>query len=136
MYICDYHNDRIQILNLDFEYVCTIKIDGIMPYKIQISESTIGVSCNNATLFYDLKSRTLKYKHNHGTNLNYIDSTFFGSNRGNNKLYFFDSDGHFTEEMVINDKLSKPMSDELELCRHKNDLYLKGCRGKLLKFSR
>ena len=95
LYVCDFSNRRIQILTLDFEYVNTIQIDGDYPRRVQLSETTIGVASNEATFCFDLKSRTLKYNHNYGTfNLNYIDSTFYGSNHQQKKCYFFDSDGN------------------------------------------
>ena len=50
-YICDGGNKRIQILTLDFEYVNTSQLDGDYPYTIQISNTTIGVSCHHATFF-------------------------------------------------------------------------------------
>ena len=64
LYICDYRNKRIQILTLDFDYVYTIQLGGNFPRRVQISNTTIGVSCDQATLFYDLFSKALKYKHN------------------------------------------------------------------------
>ena len=64
LYICDYDNNRIQILNLDFEYVNTIHLDGHRPYRVQISNTTIGVTCREGTFFYDLITKELKYTHN------------------------------------------------------------------------
>ena len=51
--ICDYYNERIQILTLDLEYSSTIQLDGLPPYRVQTSETTVGVSCDTATFFYD-----------------------------------------------------------------------------------
>ena len=65
LYICDHSNRRIQILTLDFECVSTIKLDDPNPFRVQISETTIGVASNEATFCFDLKSRTLKYNHNY-----------------------------------------------------------------------
>ena len=130
VYICDWGNQRIQILTLDLEYSNTIQIDGLRPFRVQTSETTIGVSCGElSTLFYDTKTRALKFEHNnYGTwNLNYIDSTFYGLNYEEEKFYFFDSDGNFIEEMVMNDNLSKHVADwGGGLCRHKDILYLAG----------
>ena len=61
-YICDSISMRIQILTHDFEYVNTIRLDDL-PIKVQISNTTIGISCNRAILFYDIDSKELKYKH-------------------------------------------------------------------------
>ena len=108
LYICDYWNNRIQILTLDFEYSSTIQLYD--PIRVQTSEATIGVSCyGRATFFFDLKTRALKFKHdNYGTyNINYINSIFYGSNYSRFKFYFFDSDGNFIEEMAMNENLSK-----------------------------
>ena len=68
----DRNNSRTQILTLHFVYVNTIQLDGLSPhrvqrreygpYRVEISNTTIGVSCTEATLFYDLVSKELKYK--------------------------------------------------------------------------
>ena len=42
---------RIQILTLDLEYSNTIKLDGF-PWRVQTSETTIGVSCNHEATFF------------------------------------------------------------------------------------
>ena len=135
LYVCDTYKKRIQVLTLDFDYISTIRIDFDSPYKIQISKTTIGVSCNNRILFFDLKSRTLKFEHQYGTcNLNYIDSTFYVSNILDKKFYFFDSNGKFIEEMEMNEKLSEHMTCWFcgSLCKHKDDLYMIDSDGKLL----
>ena len=128
LYICDFYNKRIQILTVNFDYISTFQLDGLYPYRVNTSETTIGVSCPQATLFYDLKTRALKFKHNnYGTwNINYIDSTFYGSDYSEKKFYFFDSDGNFIEEMVMNENLSKHISNwpDGSLCVHKMNLYL------------
>ena len=81
LYIGDRGNNRIQILTLDFDLVNTIQLDGY-PYRVEISNTTIGVACDKATLFYDLVSNELKYKHNTaGTyTINYIYSIFCALN--------------------------------------------------------
>ena len=136
LYICDRNNRRIQILTLDFEYSNTIQIDG-HPFRIQISNTTIGLSCEKATLFYDLVSKALKYKHNIAEtfSINYIDSTFCALNCRKNKLYFFDSDGNFLEEMAFPKKLilTKCWTSG-SMCRYKDQLYVTDYSGKLLKF--
>ena len=88
----------VVILTLDFEYVNTIQLDD-RPYRVQISNTTIGVSCHNMTLFNDLVTKALKYKHKTDTlSINYIDSIFCALNCDEKKMYFFDSDGNFLEE--------------------------------------
>ena len=140
LYICDDNNERIQILTLDFEYSNTIELDDLKPLRIQTSETTIGVSCyGGTTLFFDLVSKVLKFKHdNYRTkNLNYFDSTFYGSNNEQKKFYFFDSDGNFKEEMAMNERLSELITDgpDGSLCRHKDILYLADWESsKIFKF--
>ena len=127
VYICDRDNRRIQMLTFDLEYSNTIELDGLKPLRVQTSETTIGVSCVGATLFYDLKTRALKCRHNnYGTwTINYFNSIFYGSNYEEKKFYFFDSDGNFIEEMVMNDNLSKHLSHlPGGLWRYKDILYL------------
>ena len=77
-YIYDNNNRRTQILTLDFGYVNNIKSDGNSPIRFQISNTTIGVACYEATLLYYLVSKALNYKHNIAEtwNINYIDSIF------------------------------------------------------------
>ena len=63
-----------------------------------------------------------KFKHNkHDSyvtpNINYINSIFYG-------FYFFDLDGNFIEEMAMNERLSKRISNWLGgFCRPKDFLY-------------
>ena len=139
LYICDRDNKRIQIFSLDFEYVNTIHMDGgLNPYTVQISNTTIGVSCKLATLFYDITSRELKFKHNAtGTyNINYIDSTFCALNILLKKMYFFDSDGNYLEEKAFHEKLIlSHCITSGSMCRYKNQLYMiDHSSGKILKF--
>jgi len=139
LFVCDYGNKRIQILTLDFEYVSTIQLDGNRPYRVEISNTTIGVSCDQATLFYDLVSKALKYKHNiAGTYaINYVDSTFCALNVDQNKMFFFDSDGNFLEEKAFHEKLILE-NHELSgtMCKYKDQLYMTdfSSAGKVFKF--
>ena len=140
LYICDHNNSRIQILTLDFEYVNSIELDGLGPFRVQTSETTIGVSCGNATFFFDLKSRGLKFKlNNYGTsNINYINSIFYGTNYEEKKFYFFDSNGNFIEEEVINENwLGEHITHWLGgFCRHNDILYFADYSlSQILKFT-
>ena len=137
LYICDYGNNRIQILNLDFGYVNTIRLDGNKPIRVQISNTTIGVSCQQATLFYDLVSKALKYKHNFAEtwNINYIDSTFYALNVQQKKMYFFDSNGNFLEEKAFHEQLiMSSYWPSGSMCEYKDQLYMIDYLGKLYKF--
>ena len=126
----------VVILTLDFEYVNTIQLDD-RPYRVQISNTTIGVSCDNATVFYDLVSKELKYKHDiAGTyTISYIDSIFCALNIDQKKIFFFDSKGSFLEEKPFHEKLilsSGCISGSI--CRYKDQLYMICTSGKLFKF--
>ena len=128
MYICDFSNRRIQILTLDLEYSNTIQL-GEYPYTVQISNTTIGVSCRETTIFYDLDSKTLKYKHKiAGTfTINYIHSTFCGLSVERKKIYFFDSDGNFLDEKAFHEKLILTDNGPSgSMCRYKDILYESG----------
>ena len=136
LYICDYGNNRIQILTLDFRYSSTIELDDY-PLRVQISNTTIGVSCKKATLFYDIDSKALKYKHDiaRTENINYIDSTFCALNVKQKKIYFFDSEGSFLEEKTFHEKLI--LSDDWRsgsMCKYKDQFYMTDYYGKLFKF--
>ena len=139
LFACDRGNKRIQILTLDLEYVNTIPLDGNSPYRVEISNTTVGVSCNRATLFYDLVSNGLKYKHNiMGTcTINYVDSIFCALNYRQKKMFFFDSDGNFLEEKAFHEKLI--LSNDWHsgsMCKHKDQLYMidHSIAGKVFKF--
>ena len=137
LYICDYYNSRIQILTLDLKYSSTIQLDGHGPYRVEISNTTIGVACDKATLFYDLVSKKLKYEHNTtGTyTIDYIDSIFCTLNYQQKKIYFFDSDGNFLEEKALHKKLilSNYWASE-SMCKYKGQLYITDWSGKLFNF--
>jgi hypothetical protein len=146
LFICDSDNKRIQILTIDLEYINTIPLVDDTPYIIQISETTICVSCFKGTLVYDLETRILKFKYDSLDNLNYIDSIFYGSNLWEEKFYFFNSDGNLIEEVKFNEKLSKYMTDcpvnwkivrnSGRLCKIKDTLYMTDYDSSiLLKFT-
>ena len=137
LYVCDYSNSRIQILTLDFDYVSTIKLYGILPHRVQISNTTIGVACDKATFFYDLDSKELKYKHDIARTytINFIDSAFCALNVQLKKLYFFDSDGSFLEEKTFHEKLILSNSwASGSMCKYKDQLYITDDSDKLFKF--
>ena len=137
-FVCDYYNKRIQILTLDFEYVKTIPLDD-SPFRVEISNTTIGVSCDQSTLFYDIASKALKYKHIFARtfNINYVDSIFCALNVEQKKMFFFDSDGNFLEEKAFHEKLI--LSDYYKsgsMCKYKDQLYMTdySSSGKVFKF--
>ena len=137
LFVCDWGNKRIQILTLDFEYVNTIPLDGNTPRRVEISNTTIGVSCDQATLFYDLVSKALKYEHNiAGTYaINYVNSIFCALNVEQKKMFFFDSDGNFLEEKAFHEKLI--LSNYFtsgSMCKHKDQLCMADRSGKVFKF--
>ena len=124
LYICDRDNERIQILNLDFQFASTIQMD-IRPKRVQTSETTIGVFNDDKAYFYNLKTRALKYKYDYYQHIiNYIDSIFCASSFG--RLFFFDSDGNFIEEMVVNENVKKYLHYHTSgfLCRYKDNIYM------------
>lgn len=151
LYVCDLCNRRIQIFTLDLNYEDTIFFERYHPRGIQISDSTIGVSCEEAILFYDLKTRALKHEYTFSSyEMSYIDSIFFAFGMKNPaKIYSFDSNGTLIEEIKLPCNLRKYVSDEEfdetapgytgtrgSLVKHKDNLYMAGYfEGKLLKFS-
>ena len=138
VYIVDYNNRRIQILTLDFEYSNTIILGGSYPRRVQISKTTIGVSCNQVTLFYDLDSKALKHKYDYAGTLNvsYIDSIFCAVNVQKKNIIFFDSDGNYLGEKRFHKKLIMSNDwDNGSMCKYKDKLYMIDYEsGKLLKF--
>ena len=143
MYICDSDNKRIQILTIDFEYISTIPLVDDTPYIIQISETTICVSCLKWTLFYDLETRNFKFQYDYTDNLNYIDSIFYGSDLWEEKFYYFNSDGNLIEEVKFNEKLREYTTRWAftrfsgRLCKIKDTLYMTDYDlSRLLKFTK
>lgn len=77
LYICDGGNNRIQILNTDFEFIDTIPLD-YRPYSIKVSDTKIGVCGSNGVYFYDITTLALKEKYlNIIGRLSYINSNFY-----------------------------------------------------------
>ncbi len=78
LYVCDYFNFRIQILNSDLEYVDTLKLS-CAPFRIKISGSSIGITGHDdSILFYDLNTHELKKQHfNFSGRISEIDSLFY-----------------------------------------------------------
>jgi hypothetical protein len=104
LYVCDNGNQRIQILSLDLEYVDTLKLT-FQPLSIKISDSTVCISGDAGTYFYDLKTKELKYKYLevYGR-VNKIDSIFFVTNRSVSlKNCCFDQYGKFIMDNCMND---------------------------------
>jgi hypothetical protein len=150
LYVCDGCDRRIQIFTLDLNYVDTIMLEGYRPWGINISESTICVSCCDAILFYDLKTRAFKHEYNFSSyEMSYVDSIFFAFGMKNPaQIYSFDSNGTFIEEIKLPHYLRKYVSDEKfeettvgytgtrgSLLKHKDNLYMAGYYvGKLIKF--
>ena len=124
--------------DLDFQYTSTIQLNSDCPIRVQISNTTIGVSCDEATLFYDLVSKALKYRHDTaGTfNINYIDLAFCALIVQQKKFYFFDSEGNFLEEKSFHQKLILSCDWRSgSICRYQDILYMIDCdSGKLFKF--
>ena len=102
LYICDYGNQRIQIYNLELEYVGTIKVD-FCPYTIKVSDTSIGVHGDNGTYFYDVNTKVLKNQYqNIVGRINYLNSNFYVlTNKQPKKAYCYDHDGNLIEEINI-----------------------------------
>ena len=138
LYVCDYENKRIQILDIDLNFFDAIKLD-YRPCTIQISNTTIGVHGENGIYFYDLKTKALKNEYkNFSGRISYIYSNFYVMSIDNpKKAYLFDHEGNLVDEFKIDKIMSSNTMwcDASILCYNKSLLVSSYCKSQLYKFS-
>jgi hypothetical protein len=109
LYVCDFHNTRIQIFSLDIEYIDTIKLN-CRPQSLGISDSTIGIESFNGVYFYDLETKELKKQYvdldaldnmDKDGKIHQIDSYFFYINLNDEKISCFDKDGVLIKDILF-----------------------------------
>ena len=126
LYVCDYGNDRIQVLSYDFEYINTIKLS-IRPFSMQIIDNTIGIHGSDGLYFYDLETQSEinSYKKLLGR-MSKIGSHFYVFTYSPSKLFFsFDSKGTKISEIQIK-RYNGFISDwcDCSLLAYKDDLLM------------
>jgi hypothetical protein len=102
LFVCDYGNDRVQILSFEFRFIDTIKLS-FRPFSMQIIDNTIGIHGWDGLYFYDLntKSEINSYKKLLGR-ISKIGSNFYVFTYSPSKLFFsFDNKGNKISEIKI-----------------------------------
>ena len=101
LYICDCNNKRIQILDLDLNYISTMGLD-YCPHTIKVSSETIGICGYNETInFYDLitKNLTKRYAGILGR-ISAVESNFYVTSwKPSWRVYSFNNKGEKDHEI-------------------------------------
>ena len=114
LYICDRLYKRIQILNVDLEFIDRIKLN-FEPKSIKIIDKIIGVCSLNGTYFFQLENkRLIKQYPNIVGKISKINSSFYVlSYRTSKIIYCFDHSGSLIEEISI-ESLNQYFSDSCD----------------------
>jgi hypothetical protein len=126
LYVCDQLNKRIQIFDLDLEYIDSIKLN-CQPFSIKLSCIEIGICGSTGVHFYDINTKDLtRYYENLMGRISYLDSYFYvASNRPTKIINCFDSHGNLIDK-ISNNKINEFISynwDGFMFC-FKNDLFI------------
>ena len=138
LYLSDYNNKTIHILNRELDLVKSILLD-YNPYKIQASNETFCISSGVNIYFYSLEDFKLKNKYENvdvdvfivGYIAN-INSNFYCT--GNKGLMCFNSNGELVEKMDLKQKCPEIQDDyDISILIYNNNLILSNSK-KLIKF--
>jgi hypothetical protein len=148
--VCDYGNQRINLMNLDFESFYVIQLD-VWPESVRIVGQTMGITTSNGLYFYDLNTGQVKLQDQRihsrrcgsisqslikGT-ISEIDSYFFVTAFKPTKMFLcFDSNGTFIEQILIN-KDNENISDWKDgslVCLKKDIYMLSYSQRRIIKF--
>jgi hypothetical protein len=94
LYVCDTFNKRIQIYSDQLKYIESINLQ-IMPFSIQISNTSICINCK---YFYDLNTLELirEYDEYYFHRVSEIYSRFYACNFNLNTIYCYDEKGNLS----------------------------------------
>ena len=137
LYICDFNNRRIQILDANLEFYDTLKLD-YYPTTIKVSNNTIGICGNTGTYFYDIETKMPKFQHSGVVGrMNEIDSHFYVFSYSPKKMFcVYDVNGCLTDEISC-EKISSSIasSDDGHILVMDDDLMITSqSTGQILKF--
>ena len=122
-YVDDDGNNRIQIFDLNFDYVDTISKMNYKLDPIKISKKAIGVSKIGGVFFTDLFNPIeIKKDYVCCGKLNFINSIFYVVSQQNRTLWFFDENGKYLEEInleILTQNIEK-WQDLFIFCHKKN----------------
>ena len=105
LYVCDTHNERIQVLNNDLEFVKSFAVDS-EPYQIKSLNSMLAVQATMEIYFYNSSDLSLIQKYDHGLCIiSKINSNIYGFNSEENKLFCYDENSNLSEEINFDHKL-------------------------------
>jgi hypothetical protein len=135
--VCDYGNQRINLMNLDFKSFNVIQLKA-HPENVRIVGQTMGVTTSHGLYFYDLNTAIVKFidERIKGV-ISEMDSYFFVTAFEPVKMFLcFDSNGKFIEEIDIN-KANVNICCENDgnlVCHNKCMYMLSSSKNRILKF--
>ena len=115
LYVSDYNNKRIQVINSDLSHIIeTLTLD-YSPWLVIATDRTLAVSrCDPSAYiyFYDLTNKfILRHKYQKGEcRISEINSCFYAFSFNSKKIYSFDSYGCLIAEITI-DRFSQFISN-------------------------
>lgn len=106
LYVCDYHNKRIQIYSKKLELLKSLKLD-CLAWKIKASNSILCIEPGypDGLHFFSIKNLQFMFKknYNHGVcRISEINSCFYELSHKLKKVYCYDMNGNLKEEIILN----------------------------------
>jgi hypothetical protein len=143
LYICDILNQRIKIYSKDLEFIKSVKTY-YQPWLIKATDSLLFIqSSNTCFLFiYELDSLVLKKKIENPVyegRFSVINSNLYRFNSKSKSVLFYDENGDFKEEIVLNNIDGSILSNSLDgvLVEFNGNLIMtRSSTHKLFKFMR
>ena len=101
LFICDYKNKRVQILDSNLQFSHSLPLD-FSPISIALSNNGIlGICGDNETCFFDVESLTLiRVFPDYSGRINFIKPNFYVVS--NERTYIFDNVGNIVDEIEMN----------------------------------
>jgi hypothetical protein len=117
LYVCDYGNKCLHILNIDLDVLTTIDLD-YCPWKVRVSSTAICINSSSGTFFYSLKDnyKILHQYNNRGCcRISEINSHFYEFVSGMKKFNCYNIDGVLLDE-IFTDRFDHYISSPLDGC--------------------
>ena len=136
LYLSDYYNKTIHILNRELELIKLIPFD-YKPYKIQISNETICILSAGDIYFYSIEDFKLKNKYENEFIVSYIaniNSFFYYTGNSKSSMLCFNSNGDLVEKIDLKQNYNEiDEKKKLLILIYNNNLILSSSK-KLIKF--
>ena len=136
LYVSDTHNERIQVLSDNLEFVKCFAVDS-KPYQIKSLNSILTVQTEQAIYFYNSSNLSLIQKYDHGhCVISKINSNIFGFNNEAKKLYCYDENSSLSKEINFDHEHLDYQWDG-SLCELNGELFMiSNTMSKIIKFSK